>query len=298
MMNTFGKITLGVIVFGAMLAAGGCNDKQLIAKNRSLSNRLEEIQGEKTQLQAEKDGLASELARQKDAAQTDKTRIEELQNANDVKTKALVKLKKMYDELYNMPRGPGMLPKKLNRALKAFAQANPGIAEYDDKYGMVKLKSDLTFGLGSAVVNVDATKALAKLVKILNTNDAKGFAVYVAGHTDNVPIRRVRRKHPTNWYLSVHRAVGVQKALVRAGLAPTRIAVMGFGEYHPILPNNPGKKGNKANRRVEIWIVPAGSFLTPEAMVTTEPETLRPAGKTSEKLPAAPAAKRDSFKNL
>jgi flagellar motor protein MotB len=37
---------------------------------------------------------------------------------------------------------------------------------------------------------------------------------------------------------------------------------MGFGEYHPVAPNKPGKKGNQANRRVEIWIVPPGSFLT------------------------------------
>jgi len=87
-----------------------------------------------------------------------------------------------------------------------------------------------------------------------------------------MPIRRpqTKRTHPDNWYLSVHRAVAVQKELARAGLAPARIGTMGFSEYHPVEPNAPGNKGNGANRRVEIWIVPPGRFLTQPTTVAAE----------------------------
>jgi len=70
-------------------------------------------------------------------------------------------------------------------------------------------------------------------------------------------------------YLSVHRAVAIKKVMEKAGLAAARIGVMGFGEYHPIAPNKSsgGKnRGNQANRRVEIWIVPPNRFLTSPAL--------------------------------
>ena len=149
--------------------------------------------------------------------------------------------------------------------MKEFAEANPNIVEFDGKNGMVKFKSDLTFPPGSAQVNPGAAATLAKLVNILNADAAKTFAIYIAGHTDDIPIGKSYKRHPTNWYLSAHRAVGVQKSLVKAGMDPRRVVVMGFGEYHPIMPNKPDKKGNPKNRRVEIWVVPAGSFLTPDA---------------------------------
>jgi len=38
-----------------------------------------------------------------------------------------------------------------------------------------------------------------------------------------------------------------------------RLSVRAFGEYRPIEPNQPGKKGNPKNRRVEIYIVPEGA---------------------------------------
>ncbi|NQU76594.1 MAG: OmpA family protein, partial [Planctomycetes bacterium] len=82
--------------------------------------------------------------------------------------------------------------------------------------------------------------------------------------TDDIPISTATaRRHPTNWYLSVHRAVSVVGALSTAGVPAKRMGAMGFGEFHPIAPNAPGHKGNPQNRRVEIWIV------SPERLLTT-----------------------------
>jgi chemotaxis protein MotB len=41
-------------------------------------------------------------------------------------------------------------------------------------------------------------------------------------------------------------------------LDPKRLSIRGFGEYRPVAPNAPNKKGNPQNRRVEIYIVPEG----------------------------------------
>ena len=137
---------------------------------------------------------------------------------------------------------------------------------------MVKFKADFTFDKGSDDVSAEAASALDKLVDILNSSAAKDFNVYVAGHTDDIPIKKPEtlRRHPTNWYLSAHRAVEVQSVLEKQGLAPQRIGVMGFSEYHPVEANAAGQKGSAKNRRVEIWIVPPGKFLT-EATTTPAP---------------------------
>jgi len=157
-----------------------------------------------------------------------------------------------------------VLPREVNEALVALARENAQLLEFSPKYGMVKFKSDLTFKLGSDTVQDSAIAALQKLAAIVNDPAVARFNVYVAGHTDDVRIVKADtlRRHPNNWYLSVHRAVSVQQVMEKAGVSPDRIGAIGFGEYHPVGPNKPNRGGNPANRRVEIWIVPPGRYLT------------------------------------
>ena len=46
----------------------------------------------------------------------------------------------------------------------------------------------------------------------------------------------------------------------RQAAAVCALAIMGMGQYRPIAPNKPGNGGNEKNRRVEIYIVPAGQI--------------------------------------
>ncbi len=270
-------LLIGICAMAAM--AVGCNEEvnQLKARNVSLSERLDDCRAQCEKLQSQLDDSRSKLAEYEQTEGSRDQIIVQLQKRNaelvlreQTLVGALETLAAEYKLLAEapvvLPRA-GVLPEALSSALQKFAQANPDIAEYDPKLGMVKLKSDLTFSPGSAKVNPEATAMLAKLVSVLNDPAAGEFSVYVAGHTDDVPIGNpnTKRRHPTNWYLSAHRAVGVQKALQSAKLDPSRIAVMGFGSYHPVEPNKPNKKGNAANRRVELWITPSGQFLSPGA---------------------------------
>jgi chemotaxis protein MotB len=143
--------------------------------------------------------------------------------------------------------------------LEDFAEGKEMVT-YDSSRGIVKFKSDLLFERGSDKVTPAAGEAVRSLCRILNSEQGKNFDVIIAGHTDDLRISRpaTREKHPTNWHLSAHRAISVLNIMARSNVASERTSVRGFGEFRPIVPNKPNKKGNPQNRRVEIYIVPKG----------------------------------------
>jgi chemotaxis protein MotB len=155
--------------------------------------------------------------------------------------------------------GGAKLPMELSIMLQDFADQH-GMVTFDEATGMLKFKSDLLFELGSDKVAAGAVGSIQALCTIMKDEKAKDFDVIIAGHTDDVRIGKpaTRAQHPTNWHLSVHRGISVLNLMTTNGVAPTRLSVRGFGEYRPIEANLPNKKGNPANRRVEMYIVPAG----------------------------------------
>lgn len=180
----------------------------------------------------------------------------------------------------------GPLPAELDQALADLAAANPELMAYDAKRGMIKFRSDLTFDLGSDVVKPGAIKTLGELASVINSPVASAYEARIVGHTDNVPIGNpaTRAKHPTNWHLSVHRAISVKDVMEKSGVAPMRLSVAGYGQYRPVVTNGP--KGAEANRRVEIFLVrnTAGSAATAAAL---------PAPAPTPKAAAVPTVKED-----
>ncbi|HPF41760.1 MAG TPA: OmpA family protein [Phycisphaerae bacterium] len=146
------------------------------------------------------------------------------------------------------------LPAELDRQLKDFASRYPDSVEYDAERGAVRWKSDLTFAKGSDDVQPDAADSLRSFAQVVNSGAASGFEIIVVGHTDNLRIGPVTgREHPTNWHLSVHRAIAVMNVLAGAGVPQDRMGVMGYGEFRPRVDNTRG--GAEENRRVEIYLV-------------------------------------------
>ena len=72
--------------------------------------------------------------------------------------------------------------------------------------------------------------------------------VNIAGHTDSNGADEYNNR------LSAQRAEVVQKYLVRAGVNPSRITVLSYGESKPLTTNDTSA-GRKFNRRTEIQFV-------------------------------------------
>ena len=85
--------------------------------------------------------------------------------------------------------------------------------------------------------------------------------VNVEGYTDNEPI--TGGPYRDNWQLSAERAVVVVERLQNvAHVNPAQLYIVGFGQYHPLVPNT--SRANQAeNRRVNIVITVPGSKVLP-----------------------------------
>lgn len=80
------------------------------------------------------------------------------------------------------------------------------------------------------------------------------YTVLIEGHTDAEPLRPGSR-YASNWELSLARAMSVVNYMVQyEGIAPERLGVAAFGEYHPRFPND-SPEHRAANRRIEISIL-------------------------------------------
>jgi chemotaxis protein MotB len=76
--------------------------------------------------------------------------------------------------------------------------------------------------------------------------------ISIEGHTDNVPITGGRFK--SNWELSAARALSVLYFFEQNGIPSNKLQFAGFGEQHPLYPND-SLEHRQANRRVDIIII-------------------------------------------
>ncbi len=250
-------VTCGLLL--ALIVSVGCSSGTSLGnKQRYSDDRIAELERDLQTAQDDKSRLEGELTTQQ--ARTEKIRQEsEFQDA--LFKEALAENKKLAERIGRV----GPLPQELDDMLAAFAAANSELLSYDASKGRVSLQSDVTFALGSDVVKSQTKPVLAALAQICSAEQAQDCRVLVVGHTDDVPIvyHETKAKHPTNWHLSVHRAIAV-KDVLKKHMPEDRLAVMGFGQFKPIAENAPNKQGNPLNRRVEIFIV-AGDMEVPSA---------------------------------
>lgn len=251
---------------------GGCvsmNEHRVVrAENRSLA--------------AQKEALAQELFDARTSGDSIRSRTAALEREMDTKNELLTNLRsenEILDDMRKMALGEleriagrqtlgeitmvgPKLPQQLDTALKRFAERHPSMVDYDPARGSVKWKADLLFALGSDVVKDSSMEVLRGFSDVIQSPAATGFEVIVVGHTDNRPIVKpeTKQRHPTNWHLSAHRAISVAGVLQRFAYSPSRIGVMGYGQYRPIA-NNSREAGASQNRRVEIYLVPIGSIV-------------------------------------
>jgi chemotaxis protein MotB len=254
--------TVSVISFvcAAMIITSGCvseqNYKDLKLQNASQERRIKELE---SQLQT----ATLELDQAKRQVETlggkGSIEMQALQQKVAALEEDIAKKKALIAAMQKQLLGATQLPAELSSMLEDWAKGSD-LVSFDAARGIVKFKSDLLFEKGSDEVAPGAMEAVKALCKILNTDQAKEFDIIIAGHTDDLPILKpeTKAKHPSNWYLSAHRAIMVLDVMTSNGIVSERASVRGFGEYRPVVPNELNKKGNPQNRRVEIYIIPKG----------------------------------------
>ncbi len=117
----------------------------------------------------------------------------------------------------------------------------------------IEIRTDILFPSGSATMPPVATDVLQKLADTLKPLP---YPMRVEGHTDNRPINTAA--FPSNWELSAARAATVVHLFMQRGIDPSRLAVIGLGEFRPVADNGT-EIGRNENRRVKVVILSNGA---------------------------------------
>jgi chemotaxis protein MotB len=132
---------------------------------------------------------------------------------------------------------------------------------------VISLREMGFFESGSATMQRSSADAIERLVNVLKDRTEM---LRIEGHTDNVPIHNAHFN--SNWDLSTARAMELLRLFITEyNIAPSRLTVSGYGEYHPVDTNDTAE-GRGHNRRVDIVILSVPN--TPPAAAKSEAKPL------------------------
>lgn len=129
--------------------------------------------------------------------------------------------------------------KQMEQVMKADAA---GWADQIKQTGRASIYG-INFDTGKATIRPDSEAALTEIGKLLTAN--AGWAMVVAGHTDNVGGKEM------NLALSRQRAESVVAWLGAHGIEKARLVPAGFGDSRPMAENTTDE-GRQKNRRVDL----------------------------------------------
>ena len=142
---------------------------------------------------------------------------------------------------------PGGLEDR-KRALRQSLSQMEGVMVLPRRDGLaITMSEPLLFTPGAAELTGKGKQVLKSLGEKLQRTDVE---IRVEGHTDDLPL--TQGKYPSNWELSLARAVNaVQYLAVQGGVAPERLSAAGYADTRPQAANL-NTLNRQLNRRVEI----------------------------------------------
>ncbi len=196
------------------------------------------------------------------------------QGAKDDASKAREKAQQVQDALDTLAkvlRKREQLRKEELQRLVTLLGTRRLAVELDETNGILRLPEELLFRTGEAKLQASGTAAIELLAKEMLPVAREGCgagplrweAIYIEGHTDNVPIRTA--EFPSNWELSSARAISTFDALILSQpdlkllnnhQKRALIGISGYGEQRPAADNST-EAGRKMNRRIDIRFVMA-----------------------------------------
>lgn len=123
----------------------------------------------------------------------------------------------------------------------------------DERGIVMELPDNIFFERARADLRPEARTILDQFSVLFDELDRN---IIIEGHTCNLPINVP--EFPSNWELSVIRAVRVTRYLVEEkSISPERLTATGYGEFQPLEPNL-SPEARSRNRRVTIVITLQG----------------------------------------
>lgn len=233
--------------------------KKEAAKNANLLNSKDQmIKGLEDEVEKKGGDLASvraELGAQVTQLASTKTQLDSTQSELQLKKEKLQATTQELDQLRKLreeAEKEAAQFKALAERLKSMVDSGKLSVEMRNGRINLKLPDNVLFPSGSRRLKKQGRAALKEVAQVLK--DVEGREFLIAGHTDNVPVKR-GGSFKNNWELSTARAVTVVGLLTKEGVPPEQLAAAGFGEFDPIAAND--TRENKAkNRRLEIVLLP------------------------------------------
>jgi chemotaxis protein MotB len=236
----------------AELAQKALEDKlaAIDAERARLSSELDKLSTEKEQLSTEKQLLSTE----KEQLSTERDLLSQAVQAKEAE---LARLKATYTDL--------------EEKMKAeIAEGEIRLSQAEGRI-QVDLVDKILFDSGEAKLSERGAEVLTRLGGVLV--GVEGRSIQVSGHTDDSPpSQRLAATFPTNWELSVARAVNVVRFLQEKAKVPERrLVAAGYGDTHPVA-SNASPKGRARNRRIEILLIPELPAAKPAELTKAKPE--------------------------
>ncbi len=251
-MKLIGRLVCGALSFAAVTMLGGCDSiTQVKEENQQLREIILKQEKANQQLQAQIEALRAK------PEGVDPVELRRLELELQKREKQLA----VYRRGLHQMRGRVALSERIEVKLQALADELGG----EMVGNKLMLPCDYFFASGRYDLMPEGKKKLQKFAEVLKDEN---LMLMIVGHTDNVPIKNLKKRNiTTNRQLSLMRATAVLEALNTAGYPKNLMYPTGWGELKPFVPNT-SAKNRQLNRRVEIYVDPAGSGLMNASAIT------------------------------
>ncbi|MBN1607601.1 MAG: OmpA family protein [Polyangiaceae bacterium] len=261
MNKKMGLVAAVLLAAGWVCSCGYSEDEwqAQLAKQHSLEAKNSELEEQLAKARSRADKLAADLEKMGVQLNAEGTAKQAMAKDIEQMKQALEEYRQRAQLLERIKQRFEVLRKKLTKL------TNLGLdVRIRNNRMVISLPGDVLFASGEDTLREDGQKILAQVADVIRGDDSLRNRLYqVAGHTDNMPLKRTASVFHDNWGLSVMRARQVLVYLVTptdakaggGGLSPKLWSASGYGDTDPVTSNDT-PEGRSKNRRVELVLLP------------------------------------------
>ncbi len=259
-LEQFGRRFGSLLLFGVLTTPLGCgySQEEWDQKTREIDSLRDQLQTEQQQNQkcdADYQSAVNEIQDLKKKLLENGVNLDNLTQNLEAQERALKEYEARAKQLEQIRQRFEVLRDKLKKL------TNLGLSvEVRDNRMLIQLPGDVLFASGEDKLQDEGIEILSQVADVIRSDSELSQRKFqVAGHTDNIALRRGPYKD--NWGLSAMRARSVLTFLVSplgddgGGLDERNWSAAGYGSRDPVADNGT-PEGRTKNRRVELVVLP------------------------------------------